>query len=138
MFSVRSTAFLVTLLAVAVIALASQAEGSDQADNLTYIHVAGFRQCGYFQRGKRVANAIDKAYSDAAAVIHEFDSRDKYHAFREAQVKLMGGAALNHRTSPLVWLAKQDPDATQWQFIGGASDLIQLAHNSYPQSDFRE
>lgn len=99
----------------------------------TSVHVAGFKSCGYYQRAKRVSQAISKAYPDVGPIHHEYDGRDQYHAFRAQQVKSLGPQGASHRTSPLVWVTK----GSESIFIGGASDLIEYANTNFPLADFK-
>ena len=88
--------------------------------------------CGWYQRAKRVARAVEKAYN-IEFTFHEADSRDEYHAERAQLINTIPGAE-NHRTSPLVWHTL--PSGTN-QYVGGASEFVAFATQHFPDANFR-
>jgi glutaredoxin len=94
------------------------------------LYVYGYKSCGYFQRAKRIAKTIAKEYENVEAVIKESSERGAYHSVRAKLAQEIADAS-NHRTSPLVYMEAADKTIT---FIGGASDLIDLARTVYPSA----
>ena len=89
------------------------------------LHVSGFKQCGYFQRAKRLAESFSSTHD---VDIVEFPSRGEYK-------QALGKLATNHRTSPFVFVSSSDVevvyglygfDFTTVQVVGGYDDLQAL------------
>ena len=124
---------IMVLFAVSLFSFFSETQATVEPTTSS-LHVAGYKPCGYYQRAKRISSSIAHAYPSVTQVLHEFDTRDQYHAFRASQIKSLGPQAANHNTSPLVWLSNASDES---HFVGGSSDLVSFAQDKYPQAQFK-
>lgn len=94
--------------------------------SLTRITVAGWRNCGFFQKAVKVTAAVELLYPQKVQVKHiELADRDKFVAWlneEKPKIGLSGGA--NHNSSPIVWLNENE-------YLGGCDAVMDYTRSNF-------
>jgi len=110
--------------------------GSVPTDKI-YLHLSGFKSCGFFQRAVNVMSSISTLFPSRLQVTeHSFGTRDEYrnwllegpNAFRSSSSDPL---ARKHTSSPFVWIGDRaggSPGEVPIQtFVGGHDDSLAWA-----------
>lgn len=93
---------------------------------LTRVTVAGWRNCGFFQKAVKVTAAIELLYPKKVQVTHiELADRDKFITWLKEEKpgkNLTGG--VNHTSSPIVWLNDNE-------YLGGCDAVLDWSRQNF-------
>jgi len=94
--------------------------------SLTRVTVAGWRNCGFFQKAVKVTAAIELLYPKKVQVTHiELADREKYITWLKEEKpgkNLTGG--VNHTSSPIVWLNDNE-------YLGGCDAVLDWSRQNF-------
>jgi len=110
-----------------------------EMDNKKKLFVAGFSDCGFFQKAKTLCSgAVILSPTKYSLELLEFDDRSAFLKFLEKKHTKSSefdneGRVENHTTSPFVWYERGDHHLT---FIGGFDDTLLFFKNAPKASSF--
>ena len=82
----------------------------------TTLHVAGWRDCQYFQKAATVVCSMQHMFPNTlVADIIEYPNRDAFREFLAAEASKYGPRAEKHTSSPFTWKGENE-------FVGGCDD----------------
>jgi thioredoxin reductase (NADPH) len=92
--------------------------------SITKVAVTGFHSCKYFQKAKSALLGLQELVPSISVEVIEHPTRDVYREWWFAYREKFGPRALDHSSSPSVWINDKD-------FIGGADATIAWIRSNY-------